>query len=78
MAGRNVFSWWYPLDAYQEALRGRRAVRTDVRRASASSKAAMTDAMDAIRTLDVIVRNSLKGDPMAIGEWGGGPSHTQG
>ena len=57
------------LDTYEAALTGRRAIRTDVKRAGATSAAAMADGTDAIRTLDIIVRNSLKGDPVAMSDW---------
>jgi hypothetical protein len=44
--------------------------RTARQRAQAGFEGALVDGLDAIRTLDVIVRNQLRADPVLLAAWG--------
>ena len=57
------------IDAFEASLTDRRAGRYGVSAAHASIKAALAEGFDAIRTLDVVVANSLKGDPALMPAW---------
>ncbi len=57
------------LDTFEGSLKDRRSGRYGASAAHASIKAALADGTDAIRTLDVVVANTLKGDPVLTPVW---------
>ena len=56
-------------DSFEQAVLGRRAGKTGRAAAQAGMKAAQALGMDAIRTLDIVVTNTLKGDPVSLTTW---------
>jgi hypothetical protein len=56
-------------DSFEQAVHGRRAGRTGRVAAQAGLKLAQALGMDAIRTLDIVVTNTLKGDHVSLTTW---------
>jgi hypothetical protein len=56
-------------DAFDAALTDRRAGRSGIAGAQAGIKAALTQATDAARTLDIIVANTFGDDPIVMAAW---------
>ena len=56
-------------DRFEQAVHGRRAGRTGSAAAEAGIKMAQAQGMDAIRTLDIVVTNTLKGDAVVLSGW---------
>jgi hypothetical protein len=57
------------IDAFEERRTNRRAGRYGVSAARAAIEAALDAGFDAIRTLDVVVTNTLKDDPVLTAAW---------
>ena len=57
------------VDQFGEADRGRLARRLSLASARVGLTTALADAADAVHTLDVVVANTFKDDPMALAEW---------
>ncbi len=57
------------IDAFEERRTNRRAGRYGVSAARAAIDAALDDGFDAIHTLDVVVTNTLKDDPVLTAAW---------
>ena len=57
------------IDTFEASLKDRRSGRYGVSAAHASIKASLAEGFDALHTLDVVVANSLKGNPALIPAW---------
>lgn len=57
------------IDTFEASLKDRRSGRYGVSAAHASIKASLAEGFDALHTLDVVVANSLKGDPALMPAW---------
>jgi hypothetical protein len=57
------------IDAFEERRTNRRAGRYGVSAARAAIEAALDDGSDALQTLDVVVANTLKDDPVLTAAW---------
>jgi hypothetical protein len=57
------------VDTYDQAIGGRRAGRTGLAAARAGMKTAIAQGLDAVRTLDVVVANTLQDDPVVLAAW---------
>jgi len=56
-------------EAFDAALSERRTGRSGVAGASAGIKAALTEGIDAARTLDIVVQNTVGNDPVLLASW---------
>lgn len=56
-------------DAFEQATRGRLAGRSNLAAARAGVTTAVTQGLDAVRLLDVVVTNALKHDPTLLAAW---------
>jgi hypothetical protein len=56
-------------DAFEQAARGRLAGRSGLTAARAGVAAAIEDGLNAVRLLDVVITNALKGDPKLAAAW---------
>jgi hypothetical protein len=56
-------------DSFEQAVHGRRAGKTGRAAAQAGIRTAQVLGMDAIRTLDIVVTNTLKDDPVSLAVW---------
>jgi hypothetical protein len=57
------------VQAFERALEQHEARRSDRTSARAGMAAAMASGLAAVRTLDVIVGNTLRGDPRVMAVW---------
>jgi len=56
-------------DALEQAVKGRQAGKAGLSQARAGLKAALAEGTQAVRTLDVIVENTLADDPVLVALW---------
>lgn len=57
------------IDAFEEQIRGRRSGREGVTTARTGIRASLNEGFDALRTLDVVVVNTLKDDEALLAGW---------
>jgi len=59
------------VDAFARAVEGRRAGRLQARKARAAIDASLTQGFAALRTLDIVVVNAVRRDPVVAAAWDG-------
>jgi len=69
MAGTFVAELQEVTDTFEQAVKGREAGRAGLAEARGGIKAALAKGADAVRTLDVIVSNTLEDNPVLVDVW---------
>jgi hypothetical protein len=57
------------VDGFEQAMHGRRVGKAGAAAARAGLKTAIVQGIDAVGTLDIVVSNTLKDDPVALAVW---------